>query len=276
MHSPTVTTLTLESIAKNRSWCIARGHSENTAKAYSADLRMLLQFHQTDSIPMEDYEWKAQEWLNQTRKTAAPKTTGRRLTSLRAFARWAKWPTELSEYRAPTPSKPMPHPLPERMEGIDRLIKAASNYEQEALIASCGLIGLRISEALAFHTSWLNTESMLLTVRGKGDKERIVPVSERAWLAISTAYVRAMIGDGYLIHYQDRSARKCVTALGRKAGLKRAISSHDLRATYATALGENNVPPRVVQELLGHASLADTEVYMGVHMDALRSAVEEI
>lgn len=206
--------------------------------------------------------------------TAAPKTTGRRLTSLRAFARWAKWETELSEYRAPTPTKTIPHPLPERLDGLIRLLKVAKNPEQEALIGACGFIGLRVSEALAFKTSWLDAQARTIRVRGKGDKERVVPVSPRAWSAICTAYVNAMHGDGYLIHYQDRTARKCITSLGRRAGLARSISSHDLRATYATILGDNNVPPRVIQELLGHASLSTTEIYMGVGMSALKNAVD--
>jgi site-specific recombinase XerD len=273
MRSTTVTILTAESIDKYRNWCIARGQSENTAKAYTTDLRMLMEFHETKEISAQDFEERAQKWLNETRATAAPKTTGRRLTSLRAFAKWARWDTELSEYRAPTPAKTIPHPLPERLDGLIRLQANAANHEQEALIGACGYIGLRVAEALDFHVSWLDTSEMLLRVRGKGDKERFVPVSERAWSAISTAYVRAMTGDGFLIHYRDRSARKAITSLGRKAGLKREISSHDLRATYATILSENGVNPRVIQELLGHANLSTTEIYMGVGMSALKEAV---
>lgn len=215
-----------------------------------------------------------QLWLNQTRATAAPKTTGRRLTSLRAFAKWAGWETELNEYRAPTPGKTIPHPLPDRLLDLEKLQGVAQNFEQEALIGACGYIGLRVSEALNFHTSWLDTHEMILRVRGKGDKERYVPVSPRAWGAISTAYVRAMISpDGKLIHYQDRSARKAITTLGRYANLKRQISSHDLRATYATILSENGVNIRVIQELLGHSSVATTEIYTGVGADALKQAV---
>ena len=83
-----------------------------------------------------------------------------------------------------------------------------------------------------------------------------------------------MQGDGYLVHYEDRSARKCITSLGRKAGLSRAISSHDLRATFATILNDRNVNIRVIQELLGHSSVATTEIYTGVGMQALADAVD--
>lgn len=273
MRSTTVTTLTVESIDKYRNSCIARGQSANTAKAYTTDLRMLLEFHETPSIPMEDYESFAQIWLNETRVDAAPKTTGRRLTSLRAFAKWARWETELSEYRAPIPGKTIPHPIPERLDGLRRLLAVAANEEQRALIGACGYIGLRVGEALAFRTSWFDAQAMLLTVRGKGDKSRVVPVSEQAWKIIAPAFISAMQSDGYLIHYKDRSARKCITGLGRKAGLQRDISSHDLRATFATVLLEANVNIRVIQELLGHSSVATTEIYTGVGLAALKEAV---
>lgn len=179
----------------------------------------------------------------------------------------------MEEYKAPTPGKPIPHPLPERLEGLERLVAVASNPEQEALVGACGYIGLRVAEALAFDVKWLDVSNMMLRVRGKGDKERFVPVSPRAWSAISSAYVAAMCGDGKLIHYQDRSARKCITSLGKKAGLKRAIASHDLRATYATILSENGVQQRVIQELLGHANGSTTEVYIGVSNNLMREAV---
>src|SRR6266540_872987 len=274
MRSRTVTTLTLESIEQYRSWCIARGQSENTAKGYSTDLRMMLNFYQTQMIQTENFETKAQNWLNKTRQASSPKTTGRRLTSLRSFARWAKIEVEdLREYKAPVPARALPHPLPEGLSGIERLLSVAGNPEQRALVGACGLVGLRVAEALAFKTGWLDAREMLLRVRGKGDKERIVPVSPRAWDAIHIAYIKAMSGDGYLIHYPDRSARKCITSLGRKAGLMRTISSHDLRATYATIMSDQGVNIRVIQELLGHSSVATTEIYTGVGMSALKEAV---
>lgn len=274
MRSKLEMTLTCETIGLFRSACIARGQSLNTAKAYSTDLRMLLQWAGTTEITRDEYEIKAQMWLNETRKDAAPKTTGRRLTSVRAFAKWIKLVTELDEYKAPTPARSMPHPLPEREDGLRRLLAVAKNHEQEALVGAMGYMGLRVQEALDFKTSWLDVDSMVLTVRGKGDKERIVPVSDKAWAAIRTAFIHAMMGDGYLIHMQDRTARKTITSMGRRAGLSRAISSHDLRATFATIMNDAGTNIRVVQELLGHASVSTTEIYTGVEVKAMREAVQ--
>ena len=90
-----------------------------------------------------------------------------------------------------------------------------------------------------------------------------------------SAYILAMAKpDHRLISYQDRFSRELIKNLGRRAGVRREISSHDLRATFATeALGhcDNNI--RVVQELLGHASVNTTEIYTGVRMDQMKKAV---
>lgn len=273
MHSSEVTTLTTESIDSFRRWSIARGRSKNTAKAYSTDLKMMLAWNRTPVILMSQFEEVAMEWLNQTREEASPKTTGRRLTSLRAFAKWTGNPTLLLDYKAPTPARGQPHPLPEGLEGVQRMIDVTRNAEQRALVALCGFAGLRVGEALAMKTSWLDPHTMFLTIRGKGDKSRRVPISPRVWDLISEAFTLAMVGDGKLIHYQDRSARKCITALGVKASLSRKVASHDLRATFATEVYNSCGNQRIVQELLGHASGSTTEVYIGVRQTAMIEAV---
>lgn len=268
-----VTILSSETIERFRSANIARGQSSNTAKAYSTDLRMLLVFHGRTTISMEEYDFLAQTWLNETRAASAPKTTGRRVTSLRSFAKWAKWETELVEYRSPKAVRSIPHPLPNRLADLERLLAVASGNEQRALVSACGFVGLRVSEALAFRPSWFNASEMTLRVRGKGDKERIVPVSPRAWESLAPAYIAAMRTNAPIISYQDRSARKAITAMGLRAGISRPVASHDLRATCATILSEMNVNPRVIQEIMGHSNLSTTEIYMGTTMSAMREAV---
>lgn len=275
MRSQQVTTLTQESIDRFHNWSLGRGQSENTARGYRSDLQVFLTATGELSVTMEEYEDLAMSWLNMTRMKVAPKTTGRRLTALRSYAKWAGYPGLLSDYVAPVPAKGQPHPIPEGIAGIERMIEQTRNAEQEALLGLCGYAGLRMHEALACSASWFDLHDMTLTVRGKGDKTRIVPVSKRCWSAVSTAYVEAEIrGDHKLVRYQDRSARKAVTTLGRKAGLTRSVASHDLRATFATHVYDLTKDQRLVQELLGHASGTTTEVYIGVAMQHMRQAVE--
>lgn len=276
MHGTMATTLTREAIERYRQWCIARGRSANTVRAYASDLnQFLLAAGENGQITPDEYEELAMSWLNLTRTTAAPKTTARRLTSLRGFAKWAKLGVILEEYIAPTPGKTIPHPIAEGPDGMRRMIQYTKNVEQQALIALGGFVGCRISESLAATTDWFNVESNLLTIRGKGDKERTVPLSDEAWTYLAAAFVLAMNKpDKRLISYKDRFARQIVTNLGTRAGIKASVSSHDLRATFATAALDKIGNIRVVQELLGHSNSSSTEIYTGITVARMREAVQ--
>jgi site-specific recombinase XerD len=269
------TTLTPEAIERYRQWCTARGRSTNTTRAYSADLRAFLKANGESPVTATEFEELAMAWLNLTRNTAAPKTTVRRLTSLRGFARWANISASpLSDYIPPTPGKAIAHPIPEGIPGVLAMIEKAKNIDQRALIALGGLVGCRIGEALNCTFHWVDPHNMTLTIRGKGDVTRTVPIGPLAWPYVQDAYVMAYTKDDKrLVSYKDRFARQIVCNLGARAGLSREVSSHDLRATFATAVYDETLNLRLVQELLGHASSNTTEIYTGVQMTQMREAV---
>jgi site-specific recombinase XerD len=117
-------------------------------------------------------------------------------------------------------------------------------------------------------------DNMTLHVRGKGDKGRVVPVSNRAWGVLAMPVARAMMNQCEVVGLKDRFARRVITELGVRAKLERHTSSHDLRATFATAVYDHTLDQRVVQELLGHSSGTTTEIYIGRSNDQMRKAVE--
>lgn len=196
------------------------------------------------------------------------------MTSLKSFAAWGWSEKVLEEYIAPTPSKTIAHPIPEGPDGLRRMIDVATTHEEKAIIGAGGFVGTRISETLDLRTGDFNLDNMTLSVRGKGDKTRVVPVSEEAWDYLVPAYVLALHkSDKKLISYKDRGGRAAVTRLARQAKLRRAVASHDLRATFATAMLDGGANIRVVQEILGHASVETTELYTGVTMGSMREAV---
>jgi len=272
MPGTVVTTLTAETIDLYRQWCIARGRSENTAKAYKSDLTEFLKA--TGDVEQEEYEELAQSWLNMYRLKVSPKTTARRLTSLRNFAAWAGWGKVLADYIAPTPGKTIPHPLPAGPDDVRRMIEHAKNFEQEALVALGGFVGCRISESLSMTTDCFDVHAREVTIRGKGDKTRVVPLSDEAWASIQAAWVLAhQKPDKRLISYQDRFARQIIRNLGARARIPRPVSSQDLRATFATAILDKTGNIRLAQELLGHSSVETTQIYTGVHRAEMREAV---
>lgn len=275
-HSMRATTLSIESIEQFLGWCYGRGLSQNTVKAYRSDLIIFLKQSGVESIPLERIEYSAQLWLNLTRASLAPSTTGRRLTSIKVWARWAGDPAVLTDYVAPERARGMAHPIPEGKDGLLRMIAEAVNPQQVAIVGLTGFAGCRITEARSVRPSWFNLHDMLLTIRGKGDKTRIVPISTDAWDAVSEALVDArMAGDDRpLVRYSDRPARKVITTLGEKAGLSRPVSSHDMRHTFGSAVFNKTLNLRLTQELLGHGNSSTTEIYTGVTQAAMREAVQ--
>lgn len=234
---------------------------------------MFLRDLQVTEVPKEQFETEAKRWLNQNRKTLAYKTTIRRSTSLRSFVYWARWGDMLSDWRGPKPGTPVPHPIPEGPAGLDRMIDVAASNQQRALIALCGFVGCRISEALAVRPEDFDLQAMTLKVHGKGERERTVPVSDKAWDILCLEVTKAFVRGGPVLLFSDRHGRTVITNLAKKAALKRHVSSHDLRATFATAVHDKTQDMRLVQELLGHANITQTQVYVGVEREKMRTAV---
>lgn len=250
-----------------------RGKSDNTAKAYVTDVKMFFLEMNLAEISIQELEGMASTWLNARRRQVAAKTLGRRLTSMRAFGKCLGIKI-LAEYSAPTPARSMPHPLPGLLEDVKKMMAMTKSEQQRCLLALCGLCGLRITEAREVAPSDFDLHNMTLTVRGKGDKTRIVPVSKTAWSILCPTVLEAKIsGRTSVVVLTDRHAREIITQLGVRAGIARPVASHDLRATYATVAYNNsggNI--RAVQDLLGHASVTQTQLYTGVTMDAMRVA----
>lgn len=258
----------------------AMGRSEQTIRAYRSDLNMFF----TDTFAYsgspitlnpKSFEEAASAWLNNYRYTVAPKTTGRRLTTLRVFAKYCGIVNPLDGYSIPRTGPSIPHPIPEGITGVHRMISHGRNEEQKALVALCGLVGCRVSEALSVRPGDFNLDEMTLSIRGKGDRTRVVPVSESAWSVLCNPVARAILnGSSTVVSYHDRFARKTITNMGIASGLARRVASHDLRATFATAAYNQSNNLRVVQELLGHSSSQTTETYTQVRMDQMRKAAE--
>lgn len=153
------------------------------------------------------------------------------------------------------------------------MIGVSRNHEEKALVGLMGFAGCRVTEARSIRPDNIDVESLRLTIVGKGDKTRIVPLSDEAFNIIADAYVYAKLNDTALITYGDRFARECVKNMGKRAGVAREVASHDLRMTFGTMIFNKTMNIRVAQELLGHESSGTTEVYTGVAMEQMIEAV---
>lgn len=253
----------------------SRGLSTHTFKAYLTDVKMFWQEMELDQLNLEDLEYLAGTWLNDRKRIMAPKTTSRRLTSIKNLGLAYKL-SILVDFHLPSAPIGKPHPLPGGTDDLRALLDNCYKDEHKLLIVFTGLCGARVSEARAVRPIDIDLVNRTVKLYGKGDKIRYVPISNFAWSILLPLLVvpMATAPQVELIQLGDRAARAVFTELGVRARLKRPISSHDLRATFATqAYRASGNDIRAVQELLGHATARQTELYVGIDDQQLRTAV---
>ena len=189
--------------------------------------------------------------------------------------------------RPPTPPRRLPKALP--VDQVERLLDAAGAPQTPLALRDRALLemlygtGARISEAVGLAIDDLDRADATVMLRGKGGKERIVPVGGYALRAVDDYLVRsrpglATAGRGTPAVFLNarggplsrQSAWAILRAVAQRAGLAAAVSPHTLRHSFATHLLDGGADVRVVQELLGHASVTTTQVYTLVTVDRLR------
>ena len=220
----------------------------------------------------------------------APTSLRRRAASIRGFYRFAYGDGLIERDVAahldlPRQSRLLPETL--TVAEVEALLEAAPGLRGRALLELLYAAGLRVSEALGLDREDLSTDGGFVRVIGKGDKERLVPVGDIAldWLARWMAEGRPALLElahvapsrGGPLFLGDRGGRLArqqafaiVKAAARTAGLPAAVSPHTLRHSFATHLLEGGADLRIVQELLGHASISTTQLYTHVTGERVR------
>lgn len=275
-----------------------RRYSEETARAYGADLDRFAAFWEGDfgetngsRAPLSRVDTLAIRSYMASLHRAGLKnrSIARHLSTLRSFLRWACREGHLSENPARgLPSPRLPRTLPRALTLPDTEGLLAADPEvpfperDRALFELLYAAGLRVSEAAGLDLEDVDFGSRLVRVLGKGRKERIVPFGEEAEDALR-AYLPARserrAGDGEEAEeplfvnarggrLTPRSMARLLKSRLRAAGLPADISPHALRHTFATHLLQAGADLRAIQELLGHSSLSTTQKY--THLDIAR------
>jgi len=217
----------------------------------------------------------------------ATRTQARRLSCLRqfygfVFAEGWRADDPTSRLDAPRLGRPLPKYLSEKQVGdlLDaaRVLESPQGEMMTALLELLYATGLRVSELVGLPYSAVARDPALLVVRGKGDKERMVPLSDparaalRVWLPLRQDLLGKkktsrwlFPGTGKTGHLTRAGFARALLRVGMKAGIDpRRLSPHVLRHAFATHLLAHGADLRVVQELLGHADIATTEIYTHV------------
>ena len=289
-----LTELTLDFLAYLE---LERGLSRNTLEAYRSDLQQFGEFlsrRTVDPLAVAPGDLRAyvSELANGSghRAAAAPATLQRKIACLRSFYRHLRREQILesdptSELRAPRSRATLPKVL-SRDEVAHLLAQPRGSsptaLRDRALLETMYACGPRASEAIALELGQLDLQSGIVRARGKGSKERIVPVGSKAIQAL-----RAYLDKGRprLVGLREEprvflNARggglsrqglyKIVQRHARTAGLARRMSPHTLRHTFATHLLAGGCDLRSLQEMLGHADIGTTQVYTHLSADRLR------
>jgi integrase/recombinase XerD len=278
---------------------LERGLSRNTLDAYRSDLAQLCAYLDRHGLSVEGAtHGELAAFLDELaeggagRPPVAATTLGRKVACLRSFYRHLRR-EELIEHD-PTadlhgPRKPKRLPQVLSRQEVRRLLeqpRGSSPLAQRdrALLEVMYACGLRASEAVSLELGDLDLEEGLLRTRGKGSKERIVPVGRQALAALSV-YLRGgrpdLVGNRaqsrLLVNHRGgaltrQGLYKIVQGHARAAGLERRMSPHTLRHSFATHLLAGGCDLRSLQEMLGHADLATTQVYTHLSAERLKDA----
>ncbi len=276
---------------------LERGLSSNTLEAYRADLTQLGEFldrRGADPLRVDGRDLTAfvDELATggEDRRPAAPATLQRKIACLRSFYRHLRRDAIIdtdptSELRPPRSRAKLPRVL--TRDQVNRLLEqprgsTPASLRDGALLETMYACGLRASEAIGLELADVDLEAGMLVARGKGSKERIVPIGRAA-----VARLRRYLDQGRprLVGLEDEAhifvnvrgralsrqgLYKIVQRHARSAGLEAQMSPHTLRHTFATHLLAGGCDLRSLQEMLGHADIGTTQIYTHLSDERLR------
>ncbi|AEF39982.1 Tyrosine recombinase XerD subunit [Hoyosella subflava DQS3-9A1] len=285
---------------------VERGSSRNTLTSYQRDLRRYVahladrQISDLADVTEHDVEdfvlaLRKGDPANNVRGLSAS-SVARALIAARGLHKFAHAEGMASadvarSVKPPSPGKRLPKALPlddvlAILEAVGTESEGPRGLRDRALLELLYSSGARITEAISLDLDDLDLESRAVLLRGKGGKQRIVPLGRPAIAALDAYVVR---GRPALVRRFDpavflnnrggrlsrQSAWQVLQDAAKRAGVTSAVSPHTLRHSFATHLLEGGADVRVLQELLGHASVTTTQVYTAVTVTALREVWAE-
>jgi len=273
-----------------------RGASANTLLSYERDLKDFARFlaprklavHAAGTQAVRDY------LAALARSGSSPRTAARRLSCLRQFHRYLVGENIRNDdpcvgIDSPRQGRPLPKVLSEdetaELLAAARVGEGAEAARRAALVEILYATGLRVSELVGLPMAAISRDRKFLTVRGKGDKERLVPVGEPARAALARylrhreKFLSAGRDSPWLFpsrsrHVTRQAFGQMLKSLAHDAGLDgHALSPHVLRHAFATHLLDHGADLRSVQQMLGHADISTTQIYTHVTGSRLKALV---
>lgn len=277
----------LESFLKHL--CVERNYSEHTLVNYRIDLEDFVSGIGKASLKEIDYPFLRSYMARLHDKNYKPRTIARKASAVRSFFRYLFREGLIKQNPAsllmsPKLDKVLPKFLTE--EDMERCIISPSeekitDFRDKALLELLYSSGIRVSELTGLNIEDVDLEGGLIKVRGKRKKERVVPAGEpavqalRIYLGARDQDSSAVFLNKNLTRLTPRGVRNIVNKYILKAALHQKVSPHVFRHSFATHLLNRGADLRIVQELLGHASLSTTQIYTHVTTDRLKQIYDQ-
>ncbi len=272
---------------------IERGVSENTIEAYGRDLRGLIDFIEKEGIPCQKINIHLlSNYIAYLSKRLSRRSLARNISAIRTFFKFLVLEGVIEENPArflevPKVSKTLPGILNEHE--IELLLNQPSDstpigIRDKAMIELLYATGVRVSELVHLRISDVDLSVGYIKVKGKGSKERFVPIGEKAVSVLKEYINKARSkfdkkkGSPYLFlnnrgkPFSRQGFWKMLKSYAKKAGIKKRITPHIIRHSFATHLLKNGADLRSVQMMLGHSDISTTQIY--THID--RSYLKEV
>ena len=280
---------------------VEKNFSEHTLDAYSSDIISFILWLDGKSCVDVNFD-KLREYLHFIQRFDYKKTTiARKVASIRTFYKYLFRERYMDSnpavsLSAPKRPKSLPKFLtPDEVEQILNNVKidTPAGFRNRVILELLWATGMRVSELSGLNFGDLNLENNEIRVFGKGAKERIILVTDRAktYLERYITSARMLIPKGYRVEeptesspvfinntgyrLQPRTIRNVINEIVEKIELPKKVTPHVFRHSFATHLIENGADLRVVQELLGHASISNTQIYTHVSMQHMKEVYNE-
>ena len=272
-----------------------RNVSPHTERSYLADLEQFFEFLGTKDVTEVDHQTLRQFMALLMKDDIKKSSIARKLSAIRSFFKYLNREGILTSNPAKlvsTPRREKRLPAVLTADDAQRLMEVPAATESgdpdtilrdRAVLETLYSTGIRASELIGMNRDDIDRNDRLIRIRGKGRKERVVPIGHRALAALET-YLngKSKVTDHTAVFTGPTGKRLTVRTVQRilenyrkKLGLTQKASPHTLRHSFATHLLESGADLRAIQELLGHASLSTTQRYTHLNLDSLMETYDK-
>ena len=278
---------------------IERGLSKNTLESYRLDVNKLIAYLESNLIttgPIEINNETIKRFVYELAKTVNSRTQSRVISGLRSFFDYLifenyRKTNPLEQIETPRIGRKLPDTL--ALKEIDLMVASIDltnplGERNRAIIETLYSCGLRVSELTDLKISDLFFKEGFIKVTGKGNKQRFVPIgfNTQKLIKLYIHHTRSLLNiasehmDTLFLNQRGKKLSRAmiftiVKKLAQKVGIKKSISPHTFRHTFATHLLENGADLRAIQMMLGHESITTTEIYMHIDKSHLKQVMNK-